>query len=732
MFKKTRNFRSLNFKIPFDFMILHLIISLIGIPIIVGLVTSYSVTESFERNKVVSEMLSNEIFNYVSDAAETVKASAIVTSENYGNDELIFENLERVYDRYSYFDIIVYLDLQGNIKYSIPGSEKSKHVNYGDFHYFQNAIELGDTYITDIFKSRILDIDHFVIGHPVRDNEGNIAGLIVGGIPLENIEKKIQQTDKIFEGNIRIIDKNGNYLYNPYEYKELKPIENFTIYTDLGVKKIKQVYEQGLELTGIADVDGNKYRQSISNVKNVGWTIIVEESNIAILINSFNEILLPILFFTGFLIIIGMVAGRQLIQTVTLPIDRLGKNIRAGQYGDGWIDDDSLDTADELGELYRTLKYTNIALQENTLQLRKSFEEQYMIQKHMSSILMSVSTGIVVTNNHGEITMYNRAMENLTQYSSKFAIGMTIEKFSEIVEIDFKRLINSIDPKNLTSEEIRWDFVRRDKTSKRCSVITSSVTNSEDQHVGYVFVIKDLEDILKLQDEVSREDRINTIGEFASSIIHDIGNPLSGISNLLELWKNPSISQEHRNEITEMLEDEVDDLNELVANYLDFIRSDKRSDSLVDVDSLINNVLRILRSEINDRNILVDKSFDKCSVYMNRRSLKQAMMNILKNSIQAIDDGGTISINVSCDEMDVRISIKDTGKGIDKEHLDKIFQPFYSTKKKGVGLGLSITHRFIHEYGGTIDVNSVVGLGTEFIITIPMESEVRQLENTNN
>lgn len=214
---------------------------------------------------------------------------------------------------------------------------------------------------------------------------------------------------------------------------------------------------------------------------------------------------------------------------------------------------------------------------------------------------------------------------------------------------------------------------------------------------------------------------MHILGELSASLIHDIGNPLSGISNLLELLNYNWEDEKLREEIFKLLNDEIMDLNDITVNFLSFSKDTSINREANNIVEIVEEVISLLKPEMINKNIKLSKNYflkEKCVVNINRANIKQAFINIIINCIQAVDEGGKIIIIVRNDKDKVRISIKDNGKGIQKKDLKKIFEPFYTTKKEGTGLGLSSTYKIIKEHEGHIFINSKINEGTEFLIDL--------------
>lgn len=237
--------------------------------------------------------------------------------------------------------------------------------------------------------------------------------------------------------------------------------------------------------------------------------------------------------------------------------------------------------------------------------------------------------------------------------------------------------------------------------------------------------VKKLKDLqLKESDikELHRQDRIKTLGELTASIVHDIGNPLAGMGNLVEILKDEDYGIEVKNEVLDLMSKEIEDLNNLIINYLDFSRESKLDKEYCDIVEVFNDAKKLLKYEMAKKNIKlnIDKESELPNILIDRRAIKQVIINIIKNSIEAVEEGGFIDIFIDIEDKCMRISVKDNGYGIDRSELENIFNPFYTTKKQGTGLGLSTVYKTIKNHNGNIEVISSLGNGAEFIILLPI------------
>jgi two-component system sensor histidine kinase HydH len=248
-----------------------------------------------------------------------------------------------------------------------------------------------------------------------------------------------------------------------------------------------------------------------------------------------------------------------------------------------------------------------------------------------------------------------------------------------------------------------------------------------------LFVVHNAEKIIKkraaeqrdLEEQLYLAERLAALGEMVAGVSHEIKNPLGIIQSTSELLTSMPNADEKQKMLSSVITEESIRLNRIVTDFLEFARPHKLDLNECHIEEVIRKNITFLKPELEGKGIVV---LDK----MNGRSFKlqadddmlyRALMNIFINSIQAIDNAGSITVNVDEDKGGYRIEIEDTGTGISKENMKKIFNPFFTTKDKGTGLGLAIVRKIIEGHQGTIDVESQEGSGTKVIIRLPKKQQ---------
>jgi two-component system, NtrC family, nitrogen regulation sensor histidine kinase GlnL len=228
-----------------------------------------------------------------------------------------------------------------------------------------------------------------------------------------------------------------------------------------------------------------------------------------------------------------------------------------------------------------------------------------------------------------------------------------------------------------------------------------------------------------LQEEHRVQDRLTMVGTMASGLAHEIRNPLGGIRGAAQMFVREADSAELK-EYGEMITAEVDRLNELISQLLDFTKPKKIKKGPVNIHRILAELFKLLEEEFQQKDIQLHQNFDPSlpELHAHGPSLKQALLNLLKNAMEAISGGGEITVGTQFHSYArvwmgegmrgpvAEVWIEDTGTGISKEDLPHLFTPFFSTKPKGTGLGLMMVQRILKEHGGTLKVESESGKGT--------------------
>ena len=240
--------------------------------------------------------------------------------------------------------------------------------------------------------------------------------------------------------------------------------------------------------------------------------------------------------------------------------------------------------------------------------------------------------------------------------------------------------------------------------------------------MGTVNVVSDITELKTLRERVIKTDRLAALGEVAARVAHEIRNPLvslGGFAKRLEKKLDGGLK-----EYADIIAKEVERLEGILNDILSFVKETRIKKETVLSNALMEEILSLIGSEIEDKNIVLNREFlEPVEIFVDPNRIKDALLNILKNAVQAIGNSGMITVRIYKQDGDCVFEIKDTGPGISDEDLPFIFDPFFTTKKFGTGLGLTITHRIIEEHDGSLAVESRKGAGSAFRVSIPLKKE---------
>lgn len=393
-------------------------------------------------------------------------------------------------------------------------------------------------------------------------------------------------------------------------------------------------------------------------------------------------------------------------------------------------------------------RYTNRKeLQDYTALLEERWmdtaEELARVFNFQKNLIESSIDGIMGCNRDGKIVTFNKSMERMLGYSK-----------DEVRQgLSFNQLLPGGMAKKFREDLYSEDYGEKhrlflyetnlmDKNGNKIPVqLSATVLFEEGEEVGIVCIFRDLREMRRLeqqfadQERLLHQDKMISLGRLAASVVHEINNPLAGILNYLRLMikilareSNPSQEnlQKFQRYLT-LVESETGRCSNIVSNLLAFSRKSEVEFNKFSINELIEKCIMMSRHKMDLQKIMIkaDLHPDVPKIWGDFNQIQQCMINLIFNAIDAMPDGGTLGLLSSYNptNRDVEIKVRDTGCGIAKEDIPNIFDPFYTTKKegKGVGLGLSTVYGIIERHKGKITLESEPGKGTVFKIRLPAE-----------
>ncbi|MDR0303244.1 MAG: PAS domain S-box protein [Chitinispirillales bacterium] len=356
----------------------------------------------------------------------------------------------------------------------------------------------------------------------------------------------------------------------------------------------------------------------------------------------------------------------------------------------------------------------------------RKLEEAHSV---LDSILSTMHNGVIAVNTSEIITHFNSAAQKTTGYSANDAVGSAFREFfgdkglSEKNVLDVLKSGKGYD----RDEKIIWN---KDGSPVPVVYQSSLLRNAHGELLGAVEIFNDISKIKQLESENQQNRVLAALGEMAATLAHEIKNPLGAMGTWARLLDKSFETDDKRKQTIGKIIDALSRLNKIVSSMLIFGRQSKPQLQTLNLKPLLSEFVDSMEIEVvfgNGTQIEVNKEWDEAPliVQIDPEKFRQVLMNIALNSVQAMGETGILRVSCKTSEREdgnyAIISIADTGPGIPKNELERIFTPFHTTKEDGTGLGLAIVKKLVDFHGGVIDVESEIGKGAVFHIFLPLK-----------
>lgn len=351
----------------------------------------------------------------------------------------------------------------------------------------------------------------------------------------------------------------------------------------------------------------------------------------------------------------------------------------------------------------------------------------------LEMIFQSMQEGVMVIDGSGRLTYANRAAEQLMGFSLENAKGRPVSRFFHDVDWDLILAGDDSEWSKLVSREVEIAYPRR--RILNFYVVPLAVGGSNGSDDGALMMFRDVTRDRDQEADLVESERIDAVKLLAAGVAHEIGNPLNALNIHLqlierELGRLSGEAAEDLKELVQVARTEATRLDLIITQFLRAIRPAKPDPVMASVDDLVKETLGLLRHEIENRKVGVALDFSETpAVPVDRDQMKQAFFNVIRNAVQAMPDGGALTISLSVRDGFLAVSFRDTGVGIVPEEMGGLFEPYRTTKPDGSGLGLMIVQRIVQDHGGQIEIRSKPEEGTVVTLLLPLaERRVRLLK----
>ncbi|WP_096439881.1 PAS domain-containing sensor histidine kinase [Alteribacter populi] len=663
---------------------------------------SQSDRQTFEAAKSLSNQ-TRQVFNHQIDVLETFVL-------DYRNDQ----NLQRLSERAAehslrepLFSELAFYDQNGEPDIT---DELRTNVDAITEKVFEESVWRRSSFV----KSKTVENGHVsvFISVPVQEEDhAAIQGALIGKVNSSYLYHLIQSSTIGSEGRNLLVTTDGvvftDTLGNRFRNEYLQDEAFFSLLDRGKMGSWRGDFLNESQVLGYMPVDRLPFYAITTQPK----------SQASAPISTLQRVLSSgwMLLFIAGIILLGISA-----KWIVNPVRKLTDQAMNYAEGESWHLK-VLEEKDEIRTLTKAMRYMAEDLQEK--------------ERFLQRILESFPYGVISTDSDGLITSVNREGAELFNEKRQNFIGKPIEAIpSKGLSRHVRTLCQKLKPLSKISEE--FSFINYEQQKLIIKVSSTPLLNENREIIGVLTTFWNHTEYRKLEQHLQRSEHLAAIGQMTAGLAHEVKNPLGTIQMAGDVIEAEIDEIRHKyqlntpgvvmiGEASSDIQEESKRLNELVTRFLKMSRPHKGEETSINIGQLIEEVSKLVSHQMKRADIecIVHQQEENLTVVGDRNQLFQAFLNLSLNALEAMKEkeNGMLSITVSRVRGSVKISFHDNGTGIPSGKIKRIFNPFFSTKQEGTGLGLAITHDLINEHKGSIEVESEVGKGSEFIVRLPLQ-----------
>lgn len=349
------------------------------------------------------------------------------------------------------------------------------------------------------------------------------------------------------------------------------------------------------------------------------------------------------------------------------------------------------------------------------------------IKAFSDSLVENMPIGLAAFDGSGILTALNQTAENILNRRAAEAIGKTAE---EVLPGSLREIFLDLTLKRKIIEREIECTVAEDR-SIPLEVIATTLEENDGAFLGYVILFHDQTEVRRLQQEVSRSRRLASLGSLAAGVAHEIRNPLSSLKGFATYFRERYRDNPADKETAEVMIAEVDRLNRVIGQLLEFARPVTMTLVPMSLQVVIRHALKMVERQAREKGIGIETELppEIGEIPLDADRFSQVLMNLFLNAFAAMEGGGTLRVSLARqDDRTIRISVSDTGTGIPKEDLSRVFDPYFTTKPSGTGLGLPIVQKIVEAHGGEVTLTSEPGQGTTATVLLPTQPRPERMD----
>ena len=376
---------------------------------------------------------------------------------------------------------------------------------------------------------------------------------------------------------------------------------------------------------------------------------------------------------------------------------------------------------EDYAKLQQQLQTVNQELAAAHRSLLQKVSELHCITHYLNNILQNIAQGIIFIDLEGRITTVNDAAARLLNVSAQNILYQSV--WSHFPDDFFGFSIRESLRFGLTQKLI-YKTMAQGVDNRELEISTSFVFEGPKTYHGLIILLRDITEIQQLQRTAHRNDRMKELGEMAATVAHEIRNPLGGIRGYATLLYRDLAEQKNLQEMAGYVIEGTKSLESLVSMILSYARPVQIQPRSVELGAFLKQLGKFVRVDpAYPSNVKIETHIpiDPILAPIDPEALRSCLLNLIYNAFQAMPKGGLLTLALLKLDNVCQIAVTDTGVGIDPQHLQKLFSPFFTTKQKGTGLGLVEAQKIVQAHGGQLDVRSQLGKGSTFIAILPLK-----------
>lgn len=652
-----------------------------------------------EHQTLFAEQVTLSLENYIKERYTALDVLSDFPASRNGDNEIFLIEYKRIYEKVAGFEYIIFVDDNVKPKYGYPSpyecpSQKSPK----EWRRFLAAFNKAKTEKKTIIHTKNILINdklYFCIISPVFSFDEEFLGAIVGVLDVkQSINHAIKPVVEDKSDYAWILNDEGSLIYHPKHdnmilnnvFSEDESCFDCHYNFDLERQIIKKNIKSGIKQH--KKTEKQLITSNYLNIDAIGWYVIIS-SPLTKMTAAIDKLNSNIILLGGVVFFILLLGGIIILKIKT-------KEIR------------------------KTKELESIRKQASLIDEKNAAEAQYrfLIEQSNSPIFLCSKNSFLIVNN------------SFKEILKKYFVDFSIDKYSP--KVIFNKILDDNSKADLNNfllnhkKSLVLNTILIEKDHRDIEFLVSLRRFVFFRKVYYQVIAQDLTEIRRLEKEKQHQSKLALIGEMASQISHEIKNPLASIQTGMQLLENRLAKDEMQKEYFNRLKSEIVRIDGILKGLLAYAKYESLSLSKTTIQELLEHFTDIIQPtlEKNDLKMKTNVADERLPVLVDSSKIQQVLWNVFINSIQASKKNDVIEISTFKENGFCEIRIIDQGMGIDQDIIQKIFKPFYTTKKHGSGLGLAICKKILDQHHGEILLESKIGFGTTVKILLPIESQL--------